>query len=141
MPLIDLESIAQVPLAFMNADHRGEANLLNELADAVEGLGGEGGARPEVLRRFDALLAHTDEHFERENQAMVRAGFPALEIHKAEHDRVLAELREVRDAFAQGGPLEPLRRYLVETVPPWFVSHIETMDTVTSAFIRARGGS
>jgi hemerythrin len=47
----------------------------------------------------------------------------------------------VRDAFAQGGPLEPLRRYLVETVPTWFVSHIGTMDTVTSAFVRARGGS
>jgi hemerythrin len=141
MPLIDLDSIAQVALAFMNADHRGEASLLNQLADAVEQLGNGGGERLEVLRRFDALLAQTGEHFERENQAMVRARFPALEVHKAEHDRVLAEMRAVRDAFERGGPFEPLRRYLVETVPPWFVSHIGTMDTVTSAFVKANGGS
>lgn len=143
MPLVALDSIPPVGLAFMDADHRGEASLLNELADAVEriaGGAGDGADRAEVLRRFDALLAHTGEHFERENQAMIRTGFPALEIHRGEHDGVLAEMRSARDRFAGGGPIDALRRYLLKTMPVWFVSHIETMDTVTSAFVRAHGG-
>ncbi len=144
MPLVALDSIPQVGLAFMDADHRGEASLLNELADAVQrvaGGAGESADRAEVLRRFDALLAHTGEHFERENQAMLRTGFPALEFHKGEHDAVLAEMRSARDRFARGGPVEALSRYLLKTMPAWFLSHIETMDTVTSAFVRAHGGT
>jgi len=140
MAPVDLDSIAQTALPFMDADHRGEASLLNELADAVERLGAGSSARDDILARFDALLRHTGEHFERENEAMRRTGFPPYEIHRGEHDRVLAEMRSVRDAFAQGGPLEPLRRYLVEAIPTWFLSHIATMDTVTSAFVRAQGG-
>ena len=38
MPLVDLDAIPQVPLDFINDDHREEARLLNELAEAVEAL-------------------------------------------------------------------------------------------------------
>jgi hemerythrin len=140
MPLIDLASIPRTELPFMDADHQLEASLLNELAGAVEALGAGGGSTEALLERFDALLRHTAEHFERENEAMRRSGFPPYPVHRGEHDRVLGEMRAVRDAFAGGGPLEVLRRYVVEATPAWFRSHILTMDTVTSGFVRARGG-
>jgi hemerythrin len=140
MPLIDLTSIPRTELSFMDADHQLEANLLNELAQAVDELGAGGGSPDAVVDRFDALLRHTAEHFERENEAMRRTGFPPYPVHRGEHDRVLGEMRAARDAFAGGGPLEALRRYVVDATPAWFRSHILTMDTVTSGFIRAHGG-
>jgi len=35
MPLVDLEAIPQAPLDFVDADHREEARLLDDLAEAV----------------------------------------------------------------------------------------------------------
>ncbi len=137
MPRVDLAAIPQVPLSFMNDDHRVEANLLNQLAQALEELARIGTGPAEVLARFDALLSHTAEHFERENQAMQRSNFPPYPVHRAEHDRVLEQMRLARDAFATSGALEPLRAYVVEAIPAWFISHIQSMDSVTAAFLSA----
>ena len=140
MPLVDLGSIPQVALPFMNEDHRVEADLLNQVAEAIDALAGGRGEKSQVLARYDALLEHTEEHFERENQAMQRAGFPPYPVHRGEHDHVLAEMRQVRDAFEKTGALPPLQKYVKQAVPSWFVAHIESMDAVTAGFVTARGG-
>ena len=92
MPLVDLDAIPQVALPFINHDHREEARLLNDLADAVTGH--QAGKVPveTVLHRLEALFEHTQEHFGREEEAMQKAGFPPYPMHKGEHERVLEEI-------------------------------------------------
>ena len=140
MPLVDLDAIPQVPLAFINADHQEEARLLNDLFDAVEALRAGRADREPVLARFDLLFDHTRAHFGREEAAMERTGFPPYPVHKGEHERVLAELAEEGRCFADGGDVERLWRYVSEAVPAWFVAHIQTMDHVTARFVAMREG-
>ena len=68
--------------------------------------------------------------------------FPAYPAHKAEHDRVLAEMDAEARAFRDTGGGERLSRYLAEALPSWFVNHIRTMDAVTAGFLaRERGNA
>ena len=140
MPLVDLDAIPQVPLAFVNEDHREEGRLLNDLADALEAhRAGRTGPEP-VMACFETLYRHTAEHFGREDEAMQRSGFPPFPVHHAEHVRVLEELAEEGRAFGEGGDAARLHAYVTRDVPAWFVNHILTMDTMTARFIASRGG-
>lgn len=140
MPLVDLDAIPQVPLDFVNHDHREEASLLNGLAEALEALrAGRGGPEP-VDARFDALHRHTVEHFGREDEAMRRSGFPPYPVHHGEHVRVLEEMAAEGQAFRATRDAARLHAYVTQAVPAWFVNHILTMDTMTARFVAARGG-
>jgi hemerythrin len=141
MPLVDVRHIPSVALSFMNDDHHLEACLLNELADAIEELRGGGCSTGDVVERFDALLSHTREHFAREEAGMDDTGFPAYPVHKAEHDRVLDDMAAECHQFQRAPDVERLWRYVSETVPSWFVTHIQSMDLVTSRYIAARAAA
>ncbi len=131
--------IPQVSVPFMNDDHREEGHRLNELADAVKGHRLGKVPVETVLHRLEALFEHTQEHFAREEAAMQKAGFPPFPVHKAEHDRVLEEMESEETHFRETGDTARLWKYVSDTVPAWFVSHIQSMDQVTAGFIAARG--
>lgn len=140
MPLVDLDAIPQVALPFINHDHREEARLLNDLADAVNGhLAGRVPVET-VLHRFEALFQHTQEHFGREEEAMQKAGFPPYPMHKGEHDRVLEEMESEEVHFRETGDTTRLKSYVTEGVPAWFIQHIQSMDAVTAQFVVMRQG-
>lgn len=139
MALVDLDTIPQVPLDFINHDHREEARLLNDLAEALEAhRAGRTGPEP-VVACFQALYDHTVEHFGREDAAMQQSGFPPYQVHHGEHVRVLEELAEEGRAFGEGGDVARLHAYVTQAVPAWFVNHILTMDTMTARFVASRG--
>jgi hemerythrin len=137
-PYVDPSQVPELPLEFMNADHAREIRLLEQIGDALAALSAGTGSVGTVLERLSVFAVHTREHFLREEQAMREAGFPAYPVHKAEHDRVLGEMDAAVRAFRDGGDPEPLRSYLFDTVPAWFVNHIRTMDSVTARFVVAR---
>jgi hemerythrin len=140
MPLVDLDAIPQVALPFINKDHREEARLLNDLADAVAGH--KAGRVPveTVLHHFEALLQHTQEHFGREEEAMQKVGFPPYPMHKGEHERVLEEMESEGTHFRETGDTARLQAYVTQAVPAWFVQHIQSMDAITAQFVVMRGG-
>ena len=140
MPLVDLDTIPQVPLPFINDDHLEEARLLNELAEAVDALRRGGGSAVAVAGRFADLDVHTREHFAREEDAMRRADFPPYPVHKGEHDRVLAEMSAEGRRFQDRADAARLWTYVSETVPAWFVGHIQSMDLITARFLAMRDG-
>jgi hemerythrin len=135
MPLVDINAIPQVALAFQNEDHATEGRLLNDVADAIERCHGGVDGQESVLAPLDALIEHTREHFERENRVMEEQRFPAYAVHSAEHGRVLAEMEREALAFREQGDMDRLWRYVSADVPTWFVQHIQTMDAVTAQFV------
>jgi hemerythrin len=140
MSIVDLDRIPQVPLPFMNDDHREEARLLNELGESVRGHRDGKVLVETVLHRLEALLDHTREHFAREEDAMRRVGFPPYPMHKAEHDRVLDDMEAEETRFRETGDTARLWSYVSDAVPSWFVAHIQSMDHVTGGFVAAHGG-
>ncbi len=139
MSYVDASQFVQVPQAFMNADHAEEIALLERLGESLEAhRAGRGGVEA-VVERVSLLAVHMRENFLREESAMREAGYPAYAAHKAEHDRILAEMDAEVRRFRESGDAARLRAYLFESVPTWFVVHIRTMDLVTARFLESKG--
>lgn len=124
MPALEWSEALKVNVEFIDDDHAEFVALLNVAAEA------DSDALPAA---FDALLAHTIDHFAREEALMDRIAFFATGCHKDEHARVLAEARFFRNLLA-GGNEAPARAYLRGDLPQWFILHRATMDTVTAQF-------
>ena len=125
----------QVAVEFMNRDHAEFAGLREQLLDA---LAFDAGAEA-ISHMLDALLDHTGRHFADEEQMMVEAGFPPYEVHKAEHDHVLAEMQARGSRWSQDTDVDALRRWIEKDVGDWFIGHVGSMDLVTAAFVERKG--
>lgn len=125
----------QVAVEFMNRDHAEFAGLRERLLDALSG---------DVHNAtIDGLLAelvdHTARHFADEERMMVEASFPPYEVHKAEHDHVLAEMQARGSRWSQDTDVDALRRWIEKDVGDWFIGHVGSMDLVTAAFVERKG--
>jgi hemerythrin len=87
---------------------------------------------------FAELVEHTRAHFAREEALMDATGFFAAAIHKAEHQRVLAEAGRVADQL-EAGDASVARSYVANHLPEWFRQHRDTMDLATASFARQHG--
>jgi len=88
----------------------------------------------EVLNR---LMALTMLHFDAEESLMARYSFPDLEVHRDEHQRLLAQLAEFTNAHAAGSTGR--ERTFAEFLRSWFHSHVEGMDQNYGPWLRERG--
>ncbi len=140
MALVDVDAIPQVALPFINEDHHKEAELLNELAEAVKGHRSGKVPVETVLHKLEALYEHTREHFGREEEAMRSVSFPPYPVHKGEHERVLEEMEAEETHFRETGDTGRLWGYVSEGVPAWFTNHILTMDAITAQFVAQMRG-
>ncbi len=138
MSLLASEAVPGVALDFMNEDHQEATALINrvyELILAVRYGDEESAAITDALR---LLYQHDKEHFAREEAQMQQYDFPPYHCHKGEHDRVLAELQEVLAAWESNQDTDQLEQYMTAVMLPWFLNHINTMDTVTAMYISSR---
>lgn len=113
-------------VARMDETHREFVDLYNALA---------GAPADTRLEAFDRFIEHTVEHFEQENRWMEKVGFPGC--HKAEHDRVLAVMREVRSRVADGDVF--LGKRLIDELPGWFTHHAGSMDAALAFHLEQVG--
>ncbi len=120
----------EVGNAVIDADHKETIERLAEAARATDA---------ELPALFDAFARHLRDHLAREEELMHAYAFPPAPIHVHEHNRVRLELDGVAKRLAAGN-LALVRGYLTEIVPDWFITHKNTMDAATAAWIRSRGG-
>ncbi|BAU49186.1 hemerythrin [Sulfurifustis variabilis] len=137
--MLDKEWIPKVALDEMNAVHDEEVDLLIELLNRLDGVA-EGKLPPRALDApLAALLEHMRNHFAGEEERMAEARFPAYAVHKAAHDRALAEAHFIYQAWLTGRDEAALYTYLRRTFPAWMIQHVTTMDAVTARFLASQG--
>jgi hemerythrin len=138
MGRIEPEELPELRVPFMEADHRKEIGLVNDLEEALaaHASGGPDTLDP-VLARLALLAVQTREHFLREEGAMRVTRFPAYVAHKAEHDRILAEMDHEARLFRTEGDAGRLSRYLFEALPAWYRGHL-TMDVAVAEHLAER---
>jgi hemerythrin-like metal-binding protein len=83
---------------------------------------------------FQALVAHTREHFIAEGRLMRDAKYQGLGVHEGEHHRVLGELQQLNRSLKRGR-LPLVRAYVREGLPEWFDTHLTMMDGALVAFL------
>ncbi|MET3117466.1 hemerythrin [Undibacterium sp. GrIS 1.8] len=85
------------------------------------------------IKRLDALIAHSVEHFDQENQWMTETQFPPGGCHITEHNTILQVMQEVRRRIELGET--DLGARLAEELPHWFEHHVDTMDNMLARFM------
>jgi hemerythrin len=138
MVKIEPTELPELPVPFWNDDHLREAGLVNDLEEALAAHArGDGPADTlePVVAKLALLAVQTREHFLREEGSMREAGFPAYAVHKAEHDRVLAEMDREARLFRKQGDAARLSSYLFEALPAWYRGHVRAMDVGAAQWV------
>lgn len=127
------EDIPQVAMDAMNDVHHEELVIVNSIYSAI--LANDQTKISELCTQW---IEHTIDHFDKENRMMEKYGFPAYHCHHTEHVKALALLQSTVKEWNDQKDIDALTVYVKNSWPQWYVSHISTMDTITSAFIKQR---
>ena len=114
-------------LAPMDETHREFVECYN--------VAGQRRARDFLRRARRASSSTRRAHFDLENGWMEAVDFPGC--HRAEHDRVLAVMADIRKRVERGDHF--LRRRLMEELPAWFVNHVNGMDAALAFHLATIG--
>lgn len=90
-----------------------------------------------VVNLWRTLVAHTDEHFAREDRWMQQTRFAASNCHTMHHNVVLQVLREGLRR-GEGGDLGIVRQMASE-LTTWFPQHAQAMDAALALHLRNVG--
>lgn len=111
--------------------HRELFKRIEALIDAINmGLG-----KDEVMRLFSFLDEYFVVHFEAEERAMDRYGYPDAAAHLAEHTRFIEDIERLEKEAAEGVSTA----LVVKTrskVSDWLVEHIGRVDRKLAEFLR-----
>ena len=107
----------ELHVAAMDETHQEFVELLGQVQAASDA---------NLLLQWQALIAHTEEHFAQEDLWMVATGFGANNCHTMQHATVLSILREGAEQAAHG-KLDVIRGMAAD-LTTWFVHHAKTMD-------------
>jgi hemerythrin len=123
----------------MNRDHADALVRVQRLERAAMSAAHEGASIAEVEQALLELVDHTREHFLREEDEMRRSSFPPYNVHRGEHERLLAILGETVSQWRIDHDAEALARWVRMALAPWLVEHVQTLDAVTAAWIDTHG--
>ena len=137
---MDFNDVSNVALDFMNRDHQEATDLINQLLSLISATENGEAKIEEINTLLAELFTHNSEHFAREEEQMLKFNFPAYPIHKAAHERVIAEMTTKISSWQRNNDLPHLKEYIGQTLPDWFIGHVETMDTMTAMFVVRSGG-
>jgi hemerythrin-like metal-binding protein len=129
MTLLAWDASLETRIPHIDAQHRKLFSLINDLDMAVED--GTGGLLISYV--LQELVRYVKEHFEDEEQLMLRRRFPELVAHRKEHDLFTTRLKEISATFQDG---DALSSSILEFLKAWLVNHIRQTDQVYAAFIQ-----
>jgi hemerythrin-like metal-binding protein len=128
VPTLPWSEGLELGLAFMDDTHREFVDLLAQAERSCDA---------DLPAAWDELVAHTDDHFGREDAWMRATGFSSANCHSMQHKAVLHVLREGA-ARAAGGDLAPIRQMIGE-LAAWFPHHAQSMDAALALHLRGVG--
>ena len=123
LPLVSYES--------MNETHFEEIAIINSLLEQINTQADYN----TLSTTLEKLLHHMQQHFSSEEELMKSSHYPSLNMHKADHDKVLNQARYAEMEWRNKKDIEALNEYLKEELIPWLDQHIKAMDTPMADFI------
>ena len=127
--------LPQIEMEFMNIVHSEELQLVGQLVALLE----NGTSDREVEEALANWVAHTREHFEREEVLMHEYRFPPYPVHKMEHEQALQSLLSAQLDWMESHDAQALLSYIKQDWRNWLQQHILSMDRVTAHFFKQMG--
>lgn len=127
------DSLHALGIPSMDREHRGLINLVNELAEAVA----HDCDCERARQQMGKILDFAAEHFVHEEALMRQHGFPGLEQHAAEHERLLREATAMMKIY---DPEHSDRALLITAFLTDFAeNHILHEDRAISQYFKKQG--
>lgn len=123
MTLIAWRPEFETGIADVDHEHRELVDLINELHAALEA----GASKDEVAKFLGEVFARISAHFALEETIMRKHRYDEYVEHKADHEKLLDDIRDIMDAHAADAYFD-YRDALASAVRDWFVEHFKTKD-------------
>ena len=123
MALIEWNNSYNTGIAEVDHEHQELIQLINDLHAELEA-GGDKEAVGDFLAEVFGKIA---AHFALEETVMRKHDYDEYAAHKAEHEQLLDEIRDIMDD-QEAGAYANASEALATTVRDWFVNHFKTMD-------------
>lgn len=134
MALIEWQERFSIGIPAVDHEHRELIALLNELYDRLLQ---EQGDCP-VVDFLGEVFAQISAHFALEEREMRDMGYDGYQAHKAEHEDLLEEIREIMDDYEEGMAEESVED-LGSQLENWFGNHFKTQDSRLHKFLEKAG--
>jgi hemerythrin-like metal-binding protein len=119
MSLIKWRKEFETGIPDVDYEHRQLVELINRLHEHLIG-----GANPARVNEFlGEVFARIAAHFALEESIMRKHGYDEYEAHKAEHERLLDEIRDIMEDSSS-----EFTQSLSTVVRDWFVNHFKSKD-------------
>lgn len=122
MTLLDWQANFAIGIDEVDYEHRELIALINSLHAAL----GEERAGERVEAFLGEIFADISAHFALEERVMRERRYDAFADHKADHERLLDQLRDMMDAQADGAVLDDAQ--FGGQLAEWFAGHFRTHD-------------
>ena len=123
MALIEWRNEFEVGVPSVDHEHQGMIELLNDLHDSL----GRKADKQAVSRFLGEVHARIAAHFALEEQIMRERRYDEYEDHKADHERLLDDIRDIMDRHEAGAYLDYEAELSVH-LQEWFTAHFKTRD-------------
>jgi len=123
MTLVEWRDEFRTGIDAVDFEHRELISLINEAHAELE----SGSSRREFEAFLGEIFARISSHFALEERIMRAKGYDQFDDHKADHERLLDDIRDIMDEYDAGG-YEGLTRELGKRLQDWFVEHFKTRD-------------
>jgi hemerythrin len=133
MALITWDQSYSVKVAELDGHHQKLFYLLNTLHDAMRA--GKGNSVIQTI--VEELANYTHTHFQREEALMEQSKYPGLEVHRMEHQKLMAKVGEYKAALDKGSGVNT--SVVLEFLREWLAKHINRMDKAYSSHLNAGG--
>lgn len=122
MSLIEWDEKYSVGVAAVDHEHRELIGLVNEAHDRLMRPGGE----EAVMDFLGEIFARISAHFALEEQIMRARNYDRYGVHKADHERLLDEIRDIMDDYEDEELFS--EELLAQQLKTWFGEHFRTHD-------------
>jgi len=131
MALIEWKDSYALGVPSVDLEHRQLIDLINELH---EKLCREREAPSTVVEFLGELVTRVGAHFALEERLMRTSDYPDYPAHKADHERLLDEIRDLMDDYEDR--LHPDLAAFAASLDTWFTAHFRSHDAKLHGKVR-----
>jgi hemerythrin-like metal-binding protein len=122
MVLIEWKKEFEVGIVDVDHEHQELIRLINNLHDAMSGEN----ATISVMDFLGEIYSHVSAHFALEEKIMRTQKYDQYTDHKADHERLLDELRDIMDDYEESAYYSD--EEFSAHIKRWFTEHFKTKD-------------
>lgn len=133
MALIEWRPDFEIGIPAIDHEHRLMIDLINQLHASLT----ENAPKSDILDFLGEVHADISAHFALEEKTMRDLAYNEYDVHKADHERLLDEIRDIMDAYEADAYFD-YSETLSQQLDLWFTEHFRTLDSRFHRFLDKR---